>query len=505
MSDIEKQFDFVEKEEDSSSYGNVVEDRTAFGKVKLFFAENTEARGIERVPEDERTDDGLYSCVSMWLSANMVIASFGLGALGTGIWELGFWTSTLTIIFFNLFGLVFVAFFSIFGFKFGLRQMMLSKFLVGNYGMRIFAFINGVACIGWSVVNTISSASLLHMVNQGSGHNLPPWGGSLVITALTVLVSFFGYRVIHLYEKYSWAPNFVVFLIIIARMKMSGNFTPGEWGSGSTTAGNVLSFGGAVFGFATGWTTLASDYTVYMPLNTNPYKTFFGLIGGLAFPLIFTMVLGAACVTGINSNDRWAELYSEHSIGGLIYAILVEDSLHGFGEFCCVILALSTVANNLPNMYSIGLCAQSVYSKCNIIPRYIWSLLGNAVSLGICIPAYYHFETVMENFMNMIGYYLAIYEAMSLSEHFIYRKGFKGYNIDAWNDPSLLPIGFAGIFGFCCGAAGVAVGMCQVWWTGPIGAKIGSWGGDIGFELGAGFAFVGFNLVRPFEKKYFGR
>lgn len=510
MKDVEKGEslrDYTREEESLSFSGEVQKtDLSWFGKFKKLIFENTESRGIERVPEDERTDDSLYSAASMWLSANMVIASYSLGALGTGIWGLGFYTALLTIIFFNLFGLVFVAFFSIFGFKFGLRQMMLSKYLVGNYGMRIFAFINGVACVGWSIVNTIASATLLHMVNSGSGHELPPWAGSLIITGLTVIVSFFGYRVIHTYEKYSWIPNFIVFLVIIARLAKSGNFTAGEWGSGEDTAANVLSFGGAIFGFATGWTTLAADYTVYMRHDTNSFKCFFSIIGGLAFPLLFAMILGAASITGINSNARWLELYGEHSIGGLIYAILVEDSLHGFGQFCCVVLALSTVSNNLPNMYSIGLCAQSVWSKFAYIPRYVWSLLGNAITLGVCIPAYYSFETVMENFMNMIGYYLAIYELMSLSEHFIYRRGsFKNYNIDVWNDNSQLPIGIAGVLGFCVGVAGVVLGISQVWYTGVIAEKIGVFGADIGFELGAGFAFVTFNVVRPIELKYFGR
>lgn len=218
------------------------------------------------------------------------------------------------------------------------------------------------------------------------------------------------------------------------------------------------------------------------------------------------MILGAACATGINTDTRWAELYSEYSIGGLVYAILVEDSLGKFGEFLCVLLALSTISNNIPNMYSIALSAQAVWSPLIKIPRILWTIAGNFITLAICIPAYYHFEDVVDNFMNMIGYYLAIYEAISYSEHFIYnRANFGAYDYENHKDPKSHPLGLAGTFAFCCGVAGAVCGLCQVWYVGPIAVKIGMFGGDIGFELAFGFAFVGYNLTRPFEKKYIGR
>ena len=77
---------------------------------------------------------------------------------------------------------------------------------------------------------------------------------------------------------------------------------------------------------------------------------------------MFTLILGAACATGIAGDPEWTRLYKEDSVGGLVYAILVHDSLHGFGQFCCVVLALSTVANNVPNMYSMALSAQTVWA-----------------------------------------------------------------------------------------------------------------------------------------------
>lgn len=504
IQDMEKQNPLELTETDSTPVVESTEYTTVSFIDRWAAKLKAETKGIEPITDEEKDDDSILNAASMWFSANMVIAAYALGVLGTGVFGLNFWESVLTIIFFSFLGLIPVAFFSVFGAELGMRQMVLSRFLMGNVTARIFALINVIACVGWGAVNTIASASLLHMINPG-GAQCPPWAACLIIVFSTIIVTFFGYRVIHAYEKWSWVPNFAVFLVIIARLKISGNFSTGEWTSGATTAGGVLSFGGSIFGFASGWTTYAADYTVYMPRSTNKWKIFFALVFGLAFPLCFSLILGAASIAGIEKNALWKQYYEDHSVGGLVYAILVKDSLHGFGEFCCVLLAMSTVANNIPNMYSIALGTQSMWEPLAKVPRVFWTIAGNLVTLAIAIPAYYKFESFMSSFMEAIAYYLAIYIAISLSEHFFYRKGFKGYNVDDWNKWDRLPIGYAGCAALFIGAFGVAFGMSQTYWEGQIARHIGEYGGDIGFELGMGFSFITYNILRPLEIKYTGR
>lgn len=82
-----------------------------------------EQRGIERVPEDERTDTGfkaLLNVSTMWLSANMVVAAFALGLLAQSVFGLGVADAMLVILFFNLIGITPVCIFSTFGPRFGL-------------------------------------------------------------------------------------------------------------------------------------------------------------------------------------------------------------------------------------------------------------------------------------------------------------------------------------------------------------------------------------------------
>lgn len=515
MADIEKYGGGVVVDEKTSptieysgsgeyEYGVVEQQPTGWiGKLNKFVASmNAEVRGIERIPEEEQTDDSYWTTGSMWLGCNMVIATVALGVLGITVFGLDFWSAFLTIVFFNLLGSQTVCFFSTFGPEFGLRQMVISRFWFGAYTIKFPAFINLVACIGWTAVNTIVSAQLLNSINNGA---LPAWAGCLIITLITLCVTFFGYKVVHAFEKWAWIPNLIIFVIIAVRLAKSKRFTYGEMGSGPTTAGNVLSFGATIYGFATGWTSLAADYTSYKPKNTSKWGIYFSVLVGLNFPLMFAMILGAAMATGTLSDPAWAESYANNSVGGLFHQVLVKDSLHGFGSFCIVVLALSTVSNNTPNLYSLGLTAQTFWEGLRKVPRAIWTVAGSGVSLAICIPGYMYFEDVMHNFMNMIGYWLAIYTAISVSDHIVFRKGFKGYVVDDFDKPNKLPPGIAAGFAFACGAAGVCIGMSQKWWTGPLAKKIGEFGGDIGFELGFGFALVTYLCTRPLEKSYFKR
>lgn len=67
----------------------------------------------------------------------MVVSSFAIGALAVTVFQLGFIDSLLTILFINLLAITPVAFFSTFGPRFGLRQMILSRYYFGFHGVKI--------------------------------------------------------------------------------------------------------------------------------------------------------------------------------------------------------------------------------------------------------------------------------------------------------------------------------------------------------------------------------
>jgi NCS1 nucleoside transporter family len=361
-----------------------------------------------------------------------------------------------------------------------------------------------VACLGWSAVNVIVGAQLFNAVNS----NMPGWAGIIVIAAATFLITLFGYKVVHTYERYSWIPCLVIFLIILGEFARSGQFENLPMGTGKAEAGAVLSFAASVFGFGTGWTSYAADYTVYQPVNRSRMSVFLWTFAGLSFPLIFTEMLGAAIGTAMASNggdNAYMDGYNTAGIGGLLATVLVPP-LGRFGQFCLVILALSIIANNCPNIYSVSLSLQVLARATQRVPRFVWTFVGTIVYCAVAIPGYSHFENVLEDFMLLIAYWLAIYEGISVSEHIFFKRGFSGYHPESYTDKDRLPPGIAAIVAFCFGIMGAVLGMAQPWFTGPIGRLAGTeFGGDVGFELAFGFSAVSFCVLRYFEKRYFGR
>lgn len=67
----------------------------------------------------------------------MVVSAFAIGSLAVTVFHLGFIDSLLTILFINLLAITPVAFYSTFGPRYGLRQMILSRYYFGFHGVKI--------------------------------------------------------------------------------------------------------------------------------------------------------------------------------------------------------------------------------------------------------------------------------------------------------------------------------------------------------------------------------
>lgn len=102
---------------------------------------------------------------------------------------------------------------------------------------------------------------------------------------------------------------------------------------------------------------------------------------------------------------------------------------------------------------------------------------------------------------------MAIYEGVSLTEHFVFKRGIAGYSPEHYNSPSKLPPGIAAIAAFCFGVFGAVMGMAQIWFTGPIGKLCGDplFGGDVGFELAFFFTAISYVVFRTIERNHFKR
>jgi NCS1 nucleoside transporter family len=451
-----------------------------------------ETHGIERVSPKTRSHVRIFDNFTMWLSANLVISTVALGALAIPVFGLGFWDSVAVIIVFNIIGVLPVAFFSTLGPKLGLRQMTISRFSFGWVGAIIMAIFNVLACIGWSTVNVIVGGQIVAALSHGA---VPAWVGILIIAILTTFVSLFGYRYVHRYERYAWIPMVIIFVILLVIAGPHFTAVPTPAFSVASFA-SFISFGGAVYGFATGWSSYAADYNVNQPEDTPSSRIFWLTFLGVTIPCILLEVLGLALTTVV--------AYKGKGGGDLLGAVL--QPLGGFGTFLLLLLALSVIANNIPNDYSLGLSMQVLGKTFQHVPRAVWTLIGAVIYVILALLLAGNFDSTLNSFLLLVAYWLGPWSIILILEHFVFRHG--RYNLEDWNTPSRLPIGWAaivsmaiGLFGAFLGAAQViVVGKNVIPAIGPLANLINpGYGMDIGFELGVVLAAISYLILRRVE------
>jgi NCS1 nucleoside transporter family len=444
--------------------------------------------GIERVGAHERHHRRLFDNFTLWLSANLVVSTVALGGLAVPVFRLGFAQATAAVVLFNVLGTLPVAFFATLGPRLGLRQMTLSRYAFGWTGAKIMAGFNVVACVGWSAVGTLLAAEILNELSAGA---FPIAGGVLAVAVLTAVVSIYGYRYVHFYERHAWIPMAVVFLLI-AVLVLPRFRPPVAAAHGVSALGDWISFGGVVFGAAIGWSSYAADYTAHQPEETSRGRVFALTFAGVALPCALLQMLGIV-ITGAGYPAR------SFAGGGGAYVAVVLRPLGLWGEILLAVLAFGMVANNIPNDYSLGLSMQVLGRRFQKVPRAVWTFLGAVSYVTIALLANGHFDALLTNFLLVMAYWLGPWSAILLLEHAA-RRG--RYDPDAWDRPERLPSGRAALLAMAAGFVGVALGASQVFFTGPVARWLDPpHGMDLGFELGSLFAAVAYLLLRPLERR----
>jgi purine-cytosine permease-like protein len=324
---------------------------------------------------------------------------------------------------------------------------------------------------------------------------IPEWLGILVIAILTTVVSIYGYRYVHRYERWAWIPMAIIFaiLVVVAVPHMKIIPTPAF---GAAEIAGFITFGGAIFGFATGWSSYAADYNVNQPENTSSWLVFWLTFLGVFVPCVLLETIGMAFTSWIPKGG-----------GDLLAGVAVP--LGGFGTFLVALLALSTVANNIPNDYSLGLSMQVLGKAFMRVKRYVWTLIGAVAYIAIALTLVAiggNFNQTLDSFMLLVAYWLGPYAIILIIEHFVFRHG--RYNVDDWNTRTRLPVGWAAIISMVLGLFGAYLGFAQVFTvngvqhpiTGPIGGLINQpYGMDVGFELAIVFAGISYLILRRIE------
>ncbi|WIG61664.1 MAG: Cytosine/purine/uracil/thiamine/allantoin permease family protein [Ktedonobacterales bacterium] len=448
-----------------------------------------EVTGIERVAENDRAHTQLLDTMWLWWSANAVVATVALGAINI-FFSLGFWGSFIVIVAFNILGVLPVAYLSTLGPKTGLAQMPLTRFSFGLQGAKLPAIFNALACIGWSAVNATIGASLLV---SWSGGKIPEWAALIFLATITTAVSVFGYFIVHRYERIAWIPMLLLFgyvFFVAAPHFDIGSLSASSLATPLAIFVGVASFGGAIFGYAIGWSSYAADYTRRQPVNTPAGKVFLYAFLGVTIPCILLETLGVL-LTSIKGGAALAG----GAPGPLLTNALGTGTIAGI---VIVLLAFSTIANNVPNDYSFALSTQVLGLR---IKRWILTIVGAVIYVALALYWFQkNFSQNLDNFLLLIAYWLGAYVTIFLVENW-FRKG--QYPAEDYETASKLPVGIAAIVSMVVGLGAAVLGMSQQLFVGPLSKALG--GADIGFPLAIIASGVLYFILRRWEMSRYKR
>jgi nucleobase:cation symporter-1, NCS1 family len=349
-----------------------------------------EPGGAEFIPLNERHGRPVQLFWT-WTSPNMEFATIFVGVLAVAGFGLGFWTAALAMILGSGIGGLAQGILSMRGPVYGVPQMVLSRLGFGYWGNALPAGLMSVtAGIGWFAVNSISGAFALNVLTHW-----PQVLCLLIIVVLQVVVAFFGYNLVHLFERYAFPLLAVVFLIASGVILSKAH--PGA--AHSTIPGGFLLAFGASFGYAVGWNPYASDYTRYFKPSVNKAAIAWWSGLGLFLSCALLEIVGAAAATVVSAGDALGSNPTGAFTG------LLDKPLADLTLLC---IALGAVAANVLNIYSGALSFIAAGVRLPLALRRAIVALGfGAIGFFLAWSGLHNAGTKYENFLLIIAYWIA--------------------------------------------------------------------------------------------------
>jgi NCS1 family nucleobase:cation symporter-1 len=261
--------------------------QTTSGSAK---ATSIEVNDVAPISAGERHGKA-WHLFTVWTTPNLEFATVFVGALAIGF-GLNVWQGLLAVLVGNALAGITHGILSTWGPEAGLPQMVLSRTAFGKWGNLIPAGLSTlVAGIGWFAVNTISGTFALQALVPGLG----VLGSLAVIIVVQVGVAFVGHNLIQKWERYlSYFQAVVWVIVIVVVLGQQGAFDVAPAADAAFPWAGFTLTAGAAYGYTAGWTAFASDYTRYLPANTD--KKALGWAAGLGNFTATTLIMGVGVI-----------------------------------------------------------------------------------------------------------------------------------------------------------------------------------------------------------------
>ena len=369
--------------------------------------QRVEDKTIQPIPPDERHGK-TRDLFSLWFGSNIMLLTVVTGALATSVYGLPFWLAVVAIVVGNLVGAVFMALHSAQGPRLGVPQMMQTRGQFGSYGSLIVIVLVVVMYVGFFASNLVLAGQSLNVLTSG----IPVDAGILVVGAVSVVVTIFGYDLIHAYARVmtylAGAALLLTFIWIVAVHGLGHGF--GSFGH-STVAGFLGTVTVAAL-WQIAYAPYVSDYSRYMPADTGARPAFWASYWGCSLGSILPMILGA--MIGVSTGDMVSGLHTEtDAVASLVIIIFtvtiaMTNSMNIYGG------ALSMIA--IGQTFKPAWLPGAVARAAATVVIYVAAVVPAIVSQDNFLVSY-------SNFILLLMYVLVPWTAINLVDFYLVRHG----------------------------------------------------------------------------------
>jgi NCS1 family nucleobase:cation symporter-1 len=356
-----------------------------------------EGHGFEPIPESARYGS-VGRVFTVWFTPNLVPAAFFLGTLAAADFiGLGFWTSLAAIVVGNIVGSILVGLLATMGPRTGMAQMPLARLAYGK-SIIVPGLLNWVSCIGWDGINSVFGAAAISILT-----GLPFVAALVIIVVCQGLLGILGYEAIHTFEKYMaivLGVMFAVLTVAIAGQAGTG-LARADAVSGGVQIGAFILYSTIIASFVLAWALYASDYTRYLPTNTDGSRIFWWTVLGLSLSAGWIELLGLLVA------DKATEAGAVDTINTILSGSIL-------APLAMIAIGIGTVAVNAMNDYTGSLSLQAAGIR---VPR-VWSAIVVAI-LGFLVTLWLNASDLVgkvENILLFLSYWIAPWAAVVLAD-----------------------------------------------------------------------------------------
>src|SRR6201997_3452722 len=305
-----------------------------------------EVRSIDYIPDAER-HGGLASQFTLWLAANLQITAIVTGALAVVVGGDVF-CSLLALLLGQLIGGAVMALHAAQGPQLGLPQMISSRVQFGVYGAAIPIVAVCLMYIGFSASGCVLAGQAI-----GRLFDVDDAVGIAIFTCLIVVVTMFGYRVIHVLGRIASVVGVIAFAYMFARLFATHDVSALLAQRHFSLSQFLLSMSlSASWQIAYG--PYVADYSRYLPRDTSVARVFgaVGLGSVIGSQVSMTFGVFAAAVAGKEfEHHEGAHIVALGSAGvvasllyfSIAFGKVTVTALNAYGSF----MSMATIVSGL--------------------------------------------------------------------------------------------------------------------------------------------------------------